>query len=146
MTEQHQIPGIAEQVKYMQNSKSSTTSNMLSVDDLQEQLPRLRIYRMIVMINISIKDVTEKRTDGLCCQISFECLVADMTMSAREKQNEIEIGLTSLRNIHWCHQRTLSDNFLSTFVHYSHHQQEQYREHSAIRTFLLVSNPLLHHD
>ena len=41
------------------------------------------------MINISIKDVAEKRTDGLCCQISFECLVADMTMSAGEKQNEI---------------------------------------------------------
>ena len=42
-----------------------------------------------MMINISIKDVAEKRTDGLCCQICFECLVADMTMSAGERKFEV---------------------------------------------------------
>jgi hypothetical protein len=38
------------------------------------------------MMNISTKNTAEKRTDGLGCQISFECLVADMKMSVGRKE------------------------------------------------------------
>ena len=60
------------------------------------------------MVNIGRKNTAEKRTDRLCCQISFKGLVTDMKMSAGKGKNELR--LTSLHDTHWCHQQTLSDS------------------------------------
>lgn len=42
------------------------------------------------IINISRQKVVIKRTDGLRCQISFECFVADMKMSVGTTTNKLE--------------------------------------------------------
>lgn len=60
------------------------------------------------MINIGMKNATTKRTDRLCCQISFECFVADM--KCQWGKGIIRQGFTSLHDRHWCRRQTLLDS------------------------------------